>query len=72
MTNCLPGSLVFDPYCGGSSSLRASLKLGHSFFGFEQDKKQLKKYEKIVEDFNKGTLDDPKSKKSKKTEDEDL
>jgi DNA modification methylase len=54
MTNCLPGSVIFDPYCGGTGSLRAALKLGHSFFGFEQDKKQLKKYQKIVEDFNQG------------------
>ena len=64
MTNCLPGSIVFDPYCGGTSSLRASLKLGHSFFGFEQDKKQLKKYEKIVDDYHKGKLDLSQSKKS--------
>lgn len=57
MTNCLPGSVVFDPYCGGTGSLRAALKLGHSFFGFETDKKQLKKYEKIVSDYNEGKLD---------------
>jgi len=52
MTNCLPTSMIFDPYCGGTGSLRAALKLGHSFAGFEQDKKQIKKYEKIIEAFN--------------------
>lgn len=50
MTDCLPGSIVFDPYCGGTGSLRAALKLGHSFYGFETDSKQMKKYEKIVEE----------------------
>lgn len=62
MTNCLPGSVVFDPYCGGTASLRAALKLGHSFFGFETDNKQIKKYEKLVKDFNEGKLDDGEPK----------
>jgi DNA modification methylase len=53
MTDCLPGSVVFDPHCGGTGSLRAALKLGHSFFGFENDTKQIKKYEKIVKEYNK-------------------
>jgi len=53
MTDCLPGSIIFDPYCGGTGSLRAALKLGHSFFGFEADSKQLKKYEKVVKEYNK-------------------
>lgn len=53
MTDCLPGSVIFDPYCGGTGSLRAALKLGHSFFGFEQDYKQIKKYEKVVKEYNK-------------------
>lgn len=52
MTDCLPGSVVFDPYCGGTGSLRAALALGHSFYGFEQDPKQIKKYEKVVAEFN--------------------
>jgi DNA modification methylase len=65
MTNCLPGSVVFDPYCGGTGSLRAALKLGHSFFGFEQDKKQLKKYQKLVEDFNSGKLNDDDKRQDK-------
>lgn len=72
MTNCLPGSVVFDPYCGGTGSLRAALKLGHSFYGFESDKRQIKKYEKIVSDFNQGKLEDPKiSKKTSDTESND-
>lgn len=73
MTNCLPGSVVFDPNCGGTGSLKASLKLGHSFFGFEQDKKQLKKYEKVVSDFNEGKLEfdnEPKKKNQKKPEED--
>ena len=53
MTDCLPGSVVFDPHCGGTGSLRAALKLGHSFFGFESDSKQIKKYEKVVKEYNK-------------------
>lgn len=74
MTNCLPGSVVFDPYCGGTGSLKAALKLGHSFFGFETDKKQLKKYEKVVSDYNEGKLDvkDPSSnKKSNRDSDQE-
>lgn len=70
MTNCLPGSVVFDPYCGGTGSLRAALKLGHSFFGFETDKKQLKKYEKVVSDYEQGKLDEPSTiKKSNRKSD---
>lgn len=71
MTDCLPGSVIFDPYCGGTGSLKAALKLGHSFFGFETDQKQIKKYEKIVKEYNK-EMDNvakkqPKLKKKKKS-----
>lgn len=58
MTDCLPGSVIFDPYCGGTGSLKAALKLGHSFYGFEQDAKQMKKYEKIVKEYNKSLKKD--------------
>lgn len=58
MTDCLPGSVIFDPYCGGTGSLKAALKLGHSFYGFEQDSKQMKKYEKIVKEYNKSSKND--------------
>lgn len=64
MTDCLPGSVIFDPYCGATGSLKASLKLGHSFHGFEQDAKQMKKYEKIIKEYNKPT------KKSKEATEE--
>ncbi len=73
MTNCLPGSVVFDPYCGGTGSLKASLKLGHSFFGFETDPKQMKKYEKLVEEFNaEQTAARSKTKKRAKKKEEDF
>jgi len=52
MTDCLPGSVIFDPNGGGTGSLKAALKLGHSYFGFEKDPKQLKKCEKLVKEFN--------------------
>lgn len=69
MTDILPGSIVFDPYCGTSAALRACLNLGHSFYGFEQDPRQLKKYEKILKDFSKENANakiESKKKKSKK------
>lgn len=50
MTDCLPGSSIFDPYMGNSASLKACLKLGHSFTGFETDQRKIKQYKKIVED----------------------
>jgi DNA modification methylase len=53
MTDVLPGSVIFDPYCGTSASLLASLKLGHTFFGFEANQSKIKKYKKIIEDFSK-------------------
>jgi DNA modification methylase len=65
MTDSLPGSVVFDPYCGTSASLRACLKLGHSFYGFEKDSRQLKKYEKIVKEFHGEEDKKPKKKKVK-------
>lgn len=71
MTSCLPGSVVFDPYMGGTGSLRAALKLGHSFYGFETDKKQIKKYEKIVSNHNDGKLDESTANKNTKKVDED-
>lgn len=49
MTDALPGSLVFDPFMGNISTMTASIKLGHSFYGFEKDKKRLDKYEKAIQ-----------------------
>jgi hypothetical protein len=49
MTDALPGSIVFDPFMGNQSTMLSSLKLGHSFHGFEKDPKRVKKYQKILE-----------------------
>lgn len=49
ITDALPGSVIFDPYMGTSSALQASLKLGHSFYGFETDQRKLNKYKKIID-----------------------
>jgi len=51
MTDSLPGSLVFDPYMRNKSTLGASLRLGHSFYGFEEDKKRMKNYDKVIENY---------------------
>ena len=48
MTDCLPGSVVFDAYCGTTSSLKAALKVGHSFYGFERDNRKFKKMSDLV------------------------
>jgi len=64
MSDLLPGSTVFDPFMGCSSALSASLKLGHSFYGFESDQKKFKKDEDIVENRVK-----PKENKASITDD---
>lgn len=51
MTDCLPGSLVFDPFMGTSAALQTCLKFGHTFYGFESDPKRIKRYEKVISDF---------------------
>jgi DNA modification methylase len=53
MTDCLPGSVILEPFGGGTASLKAALDRGHSYFGFETDTKQFKKCEKVIEEFNK-------------------
>lgn len=53
MTDCLPGSLIFDPFMGTQASLKASMQLGHSFYGFERDEKQIKKYNKLLKEMTK-------------------
>ena len=55
MTDCLPGSVIFDPYMGSSAALRTALKLGHSFYGFEKDERRMKKYDKIIKEFSGAT-----------------
>lgn len=51
--DCLPGSSVFDPFMGTSSSLKACLKLGHSLTGFETNQRKINQYKKIINDFKK-------------------
>lgn len=53
MTDVLPGSMIFDPYMGTSASLLASLKLGHTFYGFEPNLSKMKRYKKVLEEHNK-------------------
>jgi DNA modification methylase len=57
MTDALPGSIVFDPFMGTQSSLRSSMKLGHSFYGFEKDLKRINKYKKVIKKFENGELE---------------
>jgi len=56
MTDALPGSIVFDPFMGNQSTMLSSLKLGHSFYGFEKDAKRVKKYSKLLEKMHKEGL----------------
>jgi len=51
MTDALPGSIVFDPFMGNQSTMLTSIKLGHSFYGFEKDPKRVKKYEKLIKKY---------------------
>jgi DNA modification methylase len=53
MTDVLPGSMIFDPYMGTSASLQASLRLGHTFYGFETNISKMKRYKKVLEEHNK-------------------
>jgi hypothetical protein len=55
MTDSLPGSIVFDPFLGNSSTLLASIKLGHSFHGFETNPKRIQRYEKLIKDIKDTT-----------------
>lgn len=53
MTDVLPGSSIFDPFMGTAATLKACLKLGHSFCGFEQDAKRMKRYDDIIAEHKK-------------------
>lgn len=53
MTDSLPGSIVFDPFMGNQATMQASIKLGHSFYGFENDAKRIKKYEAMLAKYQK-------------------
>ena len=52
MTDALPGSIVFDPFMGNQSTMLTSIRLGHSFYGFEKDPKRVKKYEKLIKKYS--------------------
>lgn len=52
MTDLLPGSVVFDPFMGNQSTMQASVKLGHSFYGFEKDRKKIRKYENAIKKYS--------------------
>ncbi len=56
MTDALPGSIIFDPFMGTQSGLRAALKLGHSFHGFEPNERKMKRYKKTVKEYIDGEL----------------
>ena len=58
ITDALPGSIVFDPFMGTQSGLRAALKLGHSFYGFEHNVKKMKRYSKLVDQYINGEIND--------------
>lgn len=51
MTDCLPGSIILDPYGGGTGSLKAALHLGHIFYGLNMDAKMLKKCETVIKEY---------------------
>jgi tRNA G10 N-methylase Trm11 len=57
MSDLLPGSSVFDPFMGNSAILKACLTMGHSLTGFETDKRKIKQYQKIIEDFKRKEQD---------------
>jgi len=56
MTDALPGSIIFDPWMGTQSGLRAALRLGHSFYGYEQNERKIKRYKKVVKEYMNGEL----------------
>jgi hypothetical protein len=53
MTDSLPGSIVFDPFMGNQATVQAAVKLGHSYYGFETDPKRMKKYEVMLDKYQK-------------------
>ncbi len=53
MTDCLPGSLIFDPFMGSQAALLAAIKLGHSFYGNETSPRKMKQYVKIINKLKK-------------------
>jgi DNA modification methylase len=50
-SDLLPGSSVFDPFMGNNGIVKACLKLGHSFTGFETSLRKIEQYKKIVNEY---------------------
>jgi hypothetical protein len=48
-TACLPGSLLFDPFCSGTALARCAIKLGHSMTAFFGSIAELNVTKKFVE-----------------------
>ena len=55
MTDCLPGSIILDPFGGGTGLLKAALNLGHTFYGFNMDDKMMKKCDQALKDHTEKT-----------------
>lgn len=48
ITDTLPAAMVFDPFMGTKSTLVSAVRLGHSFYGFEESAGKFKAYEKLL------------------------
>jgi len=57
MVSLLPGSVVLDPFMGGSSGMEASVQCGHSFIGYETNTDRYNKYSKVLKKAQK-TIED--------------
>lgn len=53
MVCLLPGSVILDPFMGGSSGMEAAVHCGHSFIGYETDVERYNKYAKIIKKLSK-------------------
>jgi len=51
MTDSLPGSIILDPFMNTNSTIIASIKTGMSFYGYDKELKNIKKYEKIIDEY---------------------
>lgn len=53
MVCLLPGSVILDPFMGGSSGIEAAVECGHSFIGYEVDTDRYNKYSKVLKKVQK-------------------
>jgi len=53
MVCLLPGSVILDPFMGGSSGMEAAVECGHSFIGYETDIDRYNKYSKVLKKVQK-------------------